>query len=270
MPAKMVGGRGMGVAKKRAGFWRRHRWLKWLAGGLLLVLLALGVAISVALHRAEPMLRAAIVEKLEEHFHARVELDSFHVSLVDGLTAEGKGLRIWPPAQVAGVTVPGANGATAAASPGPLIKLDEFRFHAPLRYKPGKPIRISVVRAEGAGCGRAAEDALHARGRTVGASSGQVPALAAQYGAALLHFEVDSIECNDANLTLETEQAGQTAAGVCHRPHEADRCERGRADALRRGADQSAAAGNDFDLGQHGAVGGGRSGRDAGGGRLPV
>ena len=55
-----------------------------MAGGLLLALIALGVAISVALHRAEPMLRAAIVEQLEEHFHARVELDSFHVSLVKG------------------------------------------------------------------------------------------------------------------------------------------------------------------------------------------
>ena len=93
------------MAKGRAGFWRNHRWLKWLAGGLLLALIALGVAISVALHRAEPMLRAAIVEKLEERFHARVELDSFHISLVEGLTAEGKGLRIWPPAQVSGVTV---------------------------------------------------------------------------------------------------------------------------------------------------------------------
>ena len=95
----MARGRGTGVVKGRAGFFGRHWWLTWLAGGLLLVLIALGVAISVVLHRAEPMLRAAIVEKLEERFHARVELDSFHVSLVKGLTAEGKGLRIWPPAQ---------------------------------------------------------------------------------------------------------------------------------------------------------------------------
>ena len=90
------------MTAKRAGFWRRHRALKWALGVLLLALIALGVAISIALHHAEPMLRAAIVKRLEEHFHARVELDSFHVSLVDGLRAEGKGLRIWPPAQVEG------------------------------------------------------------------------------------------------------------------------------------------------------------------------
>src|SRR5580704_16477678 len=107
----------MGVAKQQKGFWRRHGWLKWVAGGLLVVLIALGVAISIVLRRAEPMLRAQIVEKLSEHFHARVELDSFHVSLVEGLWAEGKGLRIWPPAQVAGVAVPG-NPATIAPDSG--------------------------------------------------------------------------------------------------------------------------------------------------------
>ncbi len=201
----------MGVTKGRAGFWRRHRWLKWLAAGLLLALLALGVAISVALHRAEPMLRAVIVEKLEERFHARVELDSFHVSLVEGLTAEGKGLRIWPPAQVAGVTVPGANGVTAANSPGPLIKLDEFRFHAPLRFKPGEPIRISVVELKGLDVDvppkthftHGATEGGSGRGESSGTSSGFG---LLNTGAALLRFEVDSIECTDAKLTIEANQ----------------------------------------------------------------
>ena len=73
---------------------------------MLLALIALGLGVSVALRHAEPILRAAIVHRLEEHFHARVELDSFHVSLVDGLRAEGKGLRIWPPAQVEGINAP--------------------------------------------------------------------------------------------------------------------------------------------------------------------
>jgi hypothetical protein len=210
----MVGGRGKGVAKGRAGFWRRHRWLKWLAGGLLLALIALGVAISVALHRAEPMLRAAIVEKLEQRFQARVELDSFHVSLVEGLTAEGKGLRIWPPAQVVGVAVPGANGVTAANSPAPLIKLDEFRFHAPLRFKPGEPIRISVVELKGLDVDvppkthftHGAPEGGSSRGASSGTSSGFG---LLNTGAALLRFEVDSIECKGAKLTLETSKPGK-------------------------------------------------------------
>ncbi len=40
-------------------------------------------------HRAEPLLRARIVQGLEDHFHARVELNSFHVELRGGLWAEG-------------------------------------------------------------------------------------------------------------------------------------------------------------------------------------
>ena len=52
-----------------------------------------GVVITLA-YRAEPMLREHIVEGLAAHFHARVELDSFHLSLRDGLWVEGNGLRI--------------------------------------------------------------------------------------------------------------------------------------------------------------------------------
>ncbi len=95
-------------------------------------------------HRAEPLLRARIVEGLEDHFHARVELDSFHMTLRGGLWAEGKGLRIWPPAQVAGVGVPRPPGPVK-----PLIQLTEFRFHAPLDYRPGEAIKVSVVHLEG-------------------------------------------------------------------------------------------------------------------------
>ena len=110
------------MAAKRAGKRHKRAWLKWAAGAVLLAFILLGVAISIAIHRAEPMLRAAIVEKLEEHFHARVELDSFHVSLIGGLRAEGKGLRIWPPSNVAAVAgpepipepIPGTNGASAS------------------------------------------------------------------------------------------------------------------------------------------------------------
>ena len=105
---------------------------------------------SLALRRAEPFLRARIVEALEDRFHARVELDSFHLSLVKGLWAEGKGLRIWPPAQVDGVTVPQGQGE-------PLIRLEEFRFHAPLRYRPGVPIRYFRGGVEGAERSSAAE-----------------------------------------------------------------------------------------------------------------
>ena len=132
--------------EQRESFWRRNGWLKWVLGGLLLVLVAIAVTVSLVLHRAEPFLRAVIVQALSDHFHARVELDDFHVSLVEGLRAEGKGLRIWPPAEVRGVTVPSA---ATTGSGEPLIRLDEFRFHAPLSLDPAKPIYIQVVQLRG-------------------------------------------------------------------------------------------------------------------------
>ncbi len=189
----------MVVARKRAGFWRRHRLLKWLAGGLLLILIVLGVAVAVVMRRAEPMLREVIVDRLSDHFHARVELASFHISLVNGLWAEGKGLEIWPPSEVAGVTVPGA----PSSSP-PLIRLAEFRFHTPLHYKPSQPIRISVIELKGLDVDVPPKTHFTRAASAAGSSGG--PNAAA---STLLRFVVSSIECTGAHLTLETSKPGK-------------------------------------------------------------
>jgi hypothetical protein len=192
------------MARTGEGFWRRHRWLKWLAGGLLVALIALGVAVSIALRRAEPMLRAQIVEKLSEHFHARVELDSFHVSLVDGLWAEGKGLRIWPPDNAAREAVPGEEGTSATNSFGPMIQIAEFRFHAPLEYKPGQPIRIHTVELKGLDIDVPPKSHFaHA------AIAGGNEAGPAHKSSPLIQFEVENVQCTGAHLTLETSKPGK-------------------------------------------------------------
>ncbi len=188
------------MAANRARKKGKRKWLKWAAAAVLLAFLLLGVAISIALHRAEPMLRAAIVDKLEEHFHARVELDSFHVSLINGLWAEGKGLRIWPPANVAGVALPGPNGSLEIK---PLIRLDDFRFHAPLRYKPGEPIRISVVELIGLDVDVPPKPHFAHAASPIGVT---VPG---QSREPLLRFEIESMECKGAHLTLETSKPGK-------------------------------------------------------------
>ncbi len=175
----------------RTGLWRGKRWLRWTLGAALAALVLLAVLIAVAVHRAEPVLRARIVAELERHFHARVELDSFHVSLAGGLWAEGKGLRIWP-AQAQ----PDGTGAGAAGAGAPLIRLEEFRFHAPLRLRPGQPIRISVVELKGLTVD------VPPRPHFLHASAGG--AEQAQAGAGLLRFTVDNIVCSGARLTIET------------------------------------------------------------------
>ena len=186
---------------EQESFWRRNRWLKWVAGGLLLAIAGVAVAVELALRRVEPFLHARIIEELREQFHARVELDSFHVSLVNGLWAEGKGLRIWPPAQVEGVTVP------VTAAPGePLIRLDEFKFHAPLQFAPGKPLHISVVELNGL------EVNLPPKSRFGHAAAGAVETAGTdkpKSDAALVSFEVDSLVCDGARLLLGTSKPGK-------------------------------------------------------------
>ena len=192
----------------RASFWRRNRWFKWVAGGLLLLAAGLAVVVDVALHRAEPYLRARIVETLQDRFHARVELDSFHMSLGNGLRAEGHGLRIWPPAQVEGVTV-----SQATSSGDPMIRLDEFRFHAPLHYEPGKPFHISLVELKGLDIRLPPKSHFgHAPGPAQDARTdpdGQSPAAQHTAADALLRFGVDSIECTGAHFVLETSKPGK-------------------------------------------------------------
>jgi len=181
------------VSGEQGSFWRRHRGLKWMLIAVLTVLSVVAVAVSIILHRAEPMLRAYIVSELQEHFHARVELDSFHMSLANGLRAQGKGLRIWPPAEVHGVTVPG----TALGKP--LISLDEFHFRAPLEYKPGKPIHIAVVQLKGLTVDIPAKPRfLHTQEPQ---NAGTGPSKMEQ---ALIHLDVESIACTDVHLFLES------------------------------------------------------------------
>ena len=181
--------------ENRASFWRRHRWIKWFAGGVLVLLVALAVAVAVVLRRTEPFLRAHIVEALHDRFHARVELDSFHVSIAHGLQAQGRGLRIWPPAQVRGVTVAPDGG-------DPLIRLDEFRFHAPLRFEPGKPFRVGVVELNGLD--------IHVPPKShFGHLGGGANGPAQPSAASLITFAVDGIECTSAHFVLESSKPGK-------------------------------------------------------------
>jgi hypothetical protein len=146
-------------------------------------------------------LRARIVEGLATRFHARVELDSFHLSLVNGLWAEGKGLRIWPPARVEGVAVPARQGE-------PLIRLAEFRFHAPLSYAPGKPIHISVVELKGLSVHLPPKSHFE-HGAAGGAGNSESTGKPRGAAAAMVRFDVDTMEVTGADLVMETSKPGK-------------------------------------------------------------
>jgi len=185
------------LTENRASFWRRHGWLKWLAGGLLVLLVALAVAVLIVLRRTEPFLRAHIVAALEQRFHARVELDSFHVSLAHGLQAQGRGLRIWPPAQVRGVSV-----SPAVDTSDPLIRLEQFSFRAPLRFEPGKPFHIGAVELKGLD--------IHVPPKShFGHVADDPNASPPAHQTPLITFAVDKIECTSAHFVLEPGKPGK-------------------------------------------------------------
>ncbi|MFP5250436.1 MAG: hypothetical protein ACLGP3_11485, partial [Acidobacteriota bacterium] len=175
---------------------RGRRWLKWFGAALLAVLIMAGIGTAIAVRHAEPFLRALIVDRLAQRFHARVELDSFHISLAQGLRAEGKGLRIWPPAEIDGLELAAARGKAQ-----PLIDLQEFYFRAPLHFAPGKPIRIWAITLEGLTV------TVPPRPRRASAAdrsaSAPVPAIPLPRGAELLHFQIDSVMCRNAHLIVE-------------------------------------------------------------------
>ena len=185
-------------------FWRR-RWVQWTMGAIAGALLVLGVVVTVAMRRAEPMLQALIVEKLEQRFHARVELDSFHVSVAKGLSAEGKGLRIWPPAEVAGVSVPGESSQGL-----PLISLADFRFRTPIHFKPGVPIHITTLTLDGLTIDVPPRPHVSKSAAGNETDDAQKPASTKANGANdRVRFVVDSVTCKDARLTIETSKPGK-------------------------------------------------------------
>lgn len=176
------------MTEVHASFWRRHPWLTWIGGGALVLLAVLAGTIAFLLHRAEPFVRAQIVEQLQNHFHARVELDSFHMSLAHGLRAEGRGLRIWPPNSKSGAGEPQADQP-------PLIRLEQFRFHAPLHLERGKPFHIALVELQGM--------EIHVPPRPH--KSDQATAAPARKGESNPErFEVATIQCTDAHLIMDT------------------------------------------------------------------
>lgn len=194
------------VSEQQRSSGREFRWLWWTVGVLLFVLAVLTLAGVIVARRTEPYLRARIVDGLASHFHARVELDTFHVSLGNGLRGEwgiwarGRGLRIWPPAEVAGVEVP-----NPAPPPKPLLSLDSFGFHVPLRYNPDRPISIGQIRLQGLHINLPPKSHfLHIAPANNGGSAAQP-----QTGSLPIRFQLGNIECQDASLTLETSKPGK-------------------------------------------------------------
>jgi hypothetical protein len=181
-------------------FWRRHRWLLWLAGVAVLGFIAIGAVLGVVAQRFEPYLRARIVESLQDRFHTHVELDGFHVAVNNirqgewGIWATGNGLRIWQPTPVNG------EQQLEVTSNAPMISLDSFSFHVPLRWQHTKTIHIGEIRLKG----------LRLRVPPRAPKAQSLPKLtAAEPDSQQPVVVIDRIVCDGADLLLETNKPGK-------------------------------------------------------------
>ena len=117
---------------------RVHLW-RWI-GGIALLTIAVATAVgSVLISRAEPILRARVIETLSTRFKSKVELDAFHVSLLQGLQVSGEGLRIF------GDTDPNHH------EPGiqPIIAVAEFKFRTGIVDLLRSPMHVDTVYVKG-------------------------------------------------------------------------------------------------------------------------
>ena len=124
------------VAMPRRRISRKWRWLLGIA---LIFLITLAICIPIAIMRAQPILRARVVETLSARFKSRVELAELHVWITNGLHAEGKGLQIYG-ATDPNPWLPGVQ---------PLLSIEEFHFQTSLRNLFREPMKLDTIYVTG-------------------------------------------------------------------------------------------------------------------------
>jgi hypothetical protein len=117
----------------------RHTKWRWIVSIVLLsavTLLAVGV---IVVSHAEPILRDRVTETLSTRFNSKVELDGFHVSLLQGFQVSGEGLRLF------------GNADPNNHEPGiqPLISVASFRFRTGIQDLFRSPMHVNTVYVQG-------------------------------------------------------------------------------------------------------------------------
>lgn len=164
---------------------RFRRW-RWIGIAVLLVLVAGGIILGIMVSRAEPILRARVVETLSTKFKSGVELDTFHVSLLKGLQVSGSGLRIF------GETDPNNH------EPGvqPLIGVAEFRFRTGILGLLRSPMHVDTVYVKGLQLNLPPRE-----------QRGQMKGMGPKGGK--IKITVDKLVCDDTQLVINTLKPGK-------------------------------------------------------------
>jgi hypothetical protein len=166
--------------KSRARLWY------WIGGITLLLVVAAGIVLAVIVSRAQPIIRARVIETLSTKFKAKVELDAFNVSLLKGLEVSGKGLRIF------GQSDPNNH------EPGvqPLISVAEFRFRTGIAGLFASPMHVDTVHVKGLSLNLPPRE-----------QRGEMKGLGPKGGK--IKIIVDKLVCDDTQLVINTLKPGK-------------------------------------------------------------
>jgi hypothetical protein len=127
------------VAASSQGIGKKHRWWKIAGISAFIVLASAAVIARLVIERAQPILRARVIETLSNRFKSKVELATLNVSVIRGLEVSGSGLKIYGPTD----PNPYAPGVQA------LISLQEFHFHTGIRNLFRPTVHVDTVYVKG-------------------------------------------------------------------------------------------------------------------------
>ena len=153
-----------------------------MSGIFLLVAVAAVITVEIALHRAEPVLRARVIETLSTRFDSRVELEHFHVYFLHGFQVSGSGLRLRP---------------NQIDMDQPLFAIDEFSFRTTWHGLLHSPMYVDKVNLKGMQIHMPPKEERQNMPKLNTGNAGKIKIF------------VDEIQVENAALVLETNKPGK-------------------------------------------------------------
>ncbi len=163
----------------------------WTVSVFLVVGFAGALAVMWGLRQVQPMLKRKVVETLSARFHSPVELDRLELSMRRGVVVRGGGLRIL---YLAGPTKPDAR-----PNAPPMLTVEDFEFSTGWRELLRATTRVVSVKVRG----------LQVNIPPKEERMDQMPDDPDRRGQPALGIAVDTIECTDAKVVIETSKPGK-------------------------------------------------------------
>ena len=173
-------------AAVRGPRWWRRRWIVWTGAVIVVLLIAVVFGVQWGMRQVQPLLRRKVVETLSARFHSPVELDRLSLSMSRGVMVTGGGLRIL---YLAGPTKPDAR-----PNAPPMLTVESFEFRTGWRELLRPTTRVVSVKVRG----------LQVNVPPKEERGVAIPDDPKRRGQPRLGIAVDTIECTDAKLVIET------------------------------------------------------------------